>query len=478
MLELMGGVQGSALKGNPCLGKGVVTGILRIAKANLFSGANNFAEDSILSGSLTPYYGFSEQEVDQLLAAAEISTAKKQELKNFYNGYQTNGLEIYNPWSVANYIQSQELKSYWLDTGGTDMINHVVYSEGIQQDFERLRRGESIQKEIDAEINAFDLSSPETIWPLLLYAGYLTLDGEPILKDTAYNCKLRIPNSELKGQFGKFYKQYLQSKQLTIPMGPGVSFDVINALYAAIIKHQSQEVSRILSEDQIDFSGAWQINPVHLAAAAGDQAVLKTVLEHHKKLFSVPGVEGLKPVDFAFLTNHTLPALKGAQITLKFPGNVEAAVCSSMGRWAAMAFTGGGMGFLLKKGLSAWLTGVLPPWVQKGLSWTVGAGAGWAGKTGLKTVASDFCVPYDRFTNIDISKPTALNTLKGFERYRLEHPKSYVTLDPVCKEAGAEITKISINPIEFPYTSLHPISLTLCHSVDGLPRDEFGESDF
>jgi len=122
VLELFRGMFGAALKSNPYLEKGMLTGILRVSKANLFSDLNNVREYTLLDDKFSKFYGFTQEEVDELLTKmpAVISPEK---IKDWYNGYTFGNEIIYNPWSIMLCLSSGgKLDHYWLDSGGTGLV--------------------------------------------------------------------------------------------------------------------------------------------------------------------------------------------------------------------------------------------------------------------------------------------------------------------------------------------------------------------
>ena len=152
MLAFMRVFFGKALKGNNYLAKGVITGILQIARESLFSGLNNFDVHSCLSRFYAPYFGLLEDEVDQIIKDYQLD-CDIDTIRRWYNGY-TFGEEtnIYNPWSIIKFVRDQgkDLKPYWVNTADTGLINKAI-AQGkytIKQDLEYLLSGESIRKDI------------------------------------------------------------------------------------------------------------------------------------------------------------------------------------------------------------------------------------------------------------------------------------------------------------------------------------------
>lgn len=198
VLDLFRGILGSALKSNPYLEKGVITGILRIAKANLFSDLNNIAEYTLLDEAFSLFYGFSQLEVDELLTKIPTPT-NPDKIKDWYNGYTFGGEVIYNPWSIMQCLARKGvLDYYWLDSGGTGLVDNILLTDRVQEDLQTLLEGRSIIKKLHKQIAFANLASDSTIlYSLLLFTGYLnpTLAEDATEEDPRY--RLTIPNKEV-----------------------------------------------------------------------------------------------------------------------------------------------------------------------------------------------------------------------------------------------------------------------------------------
>ncbi|WP_341793693.1 AAA family ATPase [Rickettsia endosymbiont of Ceutorhynchus obstrictus] len=195
VLKLFRGMLGSSLKSNPYLEKGVITGILRIAKANLFSDLNNVREYTLLDKQFSKFYGFIQEEVDELLTKVPTKTTPDH-IKDWYNGYNFGGEVIYNPWSIMLCLSSEgQLDHYWLDSGGTSLIDKALLSDEIQIDLQQLAVGKSIVSPITKQISFSDIDKPIGLFSLLLFSGYLN----PVVKESEKNIyELSVPNKEVK----------------------------------------------------------------------------------------------------------------------------------------------------------------------------------------------------------------------------------------------------------------------------------------
>jgi len=201
----------SALKTNNSLKYGILTGITRIIKEGIFSGLNNLYVNTILSRDYSEYFGLLESEVVEMLDYFDMKY-KIEEVREWYNGYIFGESEVYNPWSIVNYVREKEIKAYWANVSGNtlleNMLNHA--EESVYDDLKRFTDGESIEKYIsDGTTIKSLLSNDDEIWQLLLYSGYLTKDKnqKEIDVTTEYTdvYNLRIPNKEIRKYFGNMF---------------------------------------------------------------------------------------------------------------------------------------------------------------------------------------------------------------------------------------------------------------------------------
>ncbi|WP_425360528.1 MULTISPECIES: AAA family ATPase [unclassified Candidatus Tisiphia] len=220
VLSLFRAIFGNSLKGNDSLQKGIITGILRIAKANLLSDLNNLTECSLLDENFTDIYGFTQAEVDELLSIVPTKT-NREEIKNWYNGYNFGGEIIYNPWSIMRCLaQKGKLDHYWIDSGGTDWIDHILLSDEMQQDIQALAAGKTITSSITKHISFADINQPEGLFSLLLFSGYLN-PATKIPERDIYD--LSVPNYEVKYIYEKRMLQWV-TKQIEIDNSGYYSF--------------------------------------------------------------------------------------------------------------------------------------------------------------------------------------------------------------------------------------------------------------
>lgn len=190
---------GEALKTNDYLKMGIITGIIRVIKAGIFSDLNNLRVYSILDKQYSDFFGFTEKEVERMLIDFNIEY-NLPEVKSWYDGYKFGDTEVYNPWSILNFVQNRELEGYWIGTSGNFLIKEVLKDSNseINISLEKLFNGEKIEEVITGNSDLSSLLSYHEIWELLLFSGYLTVDKK--IDEDVYS--LRLPNKEIR----KFFK--------------------------------------------------------------------------------------------------------------------------------------------------------------------------------------------------------------------------------------------------------------------------------
>jgi hypothetical protein len=192
VLDLYRSLYSTVLKSNMHLQFSVMTGILRIAKEGIFSGLNNLQVYNIFEKNFSEYYGLTEEEVLEGLKYYNLEY-EINDVKDWYDGYQFGNTEVYNPWSIINFLKNGKLKPYWQGTAGNETINELLDrgNRELFDDLEKLFRKETVYKKI-RDFTEFTADINE-IWELFLYSGYLTTSGKQ--KDREY--PLRIPNREI-----------------------------------------------------------------------------------------------------------------------------------------------------------------------------------------------------------------------------------------------------------------------------------------
>ena len=197
----------SALKTNNSLKYGILTGITRIIKEGIFSGLNNLKVDTILNKKYSEYFGLLESEVIEMLDYFGIKY-EIEEVKEWYNGYLFGESEVYNPWSIVNYIDNGEIKAYWANVSGNTLLENMLdhAGESVYDDLKRFTDGESIEKYIsDGTTIKSLLSNDDEIWQLLLYSGYLTKAKNQEKESDSNIYNLKIPNKEIRKYFGNMF---------------------------------------------------------------------------------------------------------------------------------------------------------------------------------------------------------------------------------------------------------------------------------
>ena len=194
---------GEALKTNPYLRMGIMTGIIRVIKAGIFSDLNNLKVYSILEKEYSDFYGFTQEEVEKALKNFNIEY-ELPEVKAWYDGYRFGNSDVYNPWSILNFIQSEELRAYWIETSGNFLINDILKNVSTEtiEILENLFNSISMEENISGNSDLSVLMGEDEIWELLLFSGYLTID-EKIGESYEDIYTLRLPNREVKEFFRK-----------------------------------------------------------------------------------------------------------------------------------------------------------------------------------------------------------------------------------------------------------------------------------
>lgn len=204
-----------AFKDNKNLTYGFLTGILRIAQESIFSGLNNLTVNSVMDEKYDQFFGFTDSEVRDMLEYYGVLD-KEAELKDWYDGYLFGSTEIYNPWSVINYISKGCIpQTYWVNTGKNEILEDVlkVATDDITERLYSLLQGERVIAKIDQNVVYRSLSEdPANIYSLLLVAGYLKTPKKELQADGSYMCEVSIPNREIAA----VYKSEILSHLLQI----------------------------------------------------------------------------------------------------------------------------------------------------------------------------------------------------------------------------------------------------------------------
>ena len=246
MLDVIKGMMGTALKDNEFLEFSVITGCLRIAKESIFTGTNNFASYSVLDADFSEYFGFSEEEVEKMLLAADRQD-KADLIKEWYDGYIFGDSFLYCPWDVMNYMsalkkrENAKPKNYWKNTSHNGILLTFVKRTDfkVRGKFEILMNGGTITQTISDELTYDTLhSSEDNLWSVILMTGYLTKadageEGETV--------RLKIPNREIASIFEDTVVKLFQDT-----MDDSCRKDMMEALWRGDEQEASEAISNLL----------------------------------------------------------------------------------------------------------------------------------------------------------------------------------------------------------------------------------------
>ena len=244
---------GVVLKDNNYLEMGIMTGILRVAKENIFSGLNNLRVHTILDNRFTEYFGITESEIEKALKDFNLEF-ELQDVQKWYNGYLFGDIKVYNPWSIINFLNDEKLKPYWVNTSGNELIKLYLkkLKNEIFDDFSKLLNREEIYKRINENMTFSNLESnySKNIWNLFFHSGYLTLAKK--IEDDGM-CYLKIPNEEILKMFSEmFIEIYFEDYEKFLYMS--------NALREGNISEFEKYLKEVLLENVgiFDVSGVYK----------------------------------------------------------------------------------------------------------------------------------------------------------------------------------------------------------------------------
>ena len=216
ILDFMRAFLGAGLKSNTHLFKAVMTGILPVAKENLFSGLNNLGVYSLLRPDFHKHFGFTEAEVTALLARRGRAESLP-DVRAWYNGYLFGGEVVYNPWSVLCFLDASDARArpYWLSTSSNDLVKQLLerHALTLQPVFEALLEGGSVERRLDENVVLGDLGrSEDALWSLLVFSGYLKAEEAP---DDALGRavhRLSIPNREVREVYSSTFAAWMRDR--------------------------------------------------------------------------------------------------------------------------------------------------------------------------------------------------------------------------------------------------------------------------
>lgn len=236
------------LKDNPHLAFGFLTGILRVAKESIFSGMNNLKTYSILDDGYSSYFGFTEKEVKDMLRYYGKDD-KYNELSEWYDGYRFGNTEIFNPWSVINYISDNCFpKAFWQSTGSNEIIGEIIQTATpeITKDLYKLLCGEKIAAYIDTGVIYPEVqNNPYSIYSFLLVAGYLKVANMYPQSDGNFMCDVAIPNKEITFVYEKEVLNRTNQNSLAISISQAIFSKDTQKLQALLEDFMVKSISSI-----------------------------------------------------------------------------------------------------------------------------------------------------------------------------------------------------------------------------------------
>lgn len=236
------------LKDNPHLAFGFLTGILRVAKESIFSGMNNLKTYSILDDGYSSYFGFTEKEVKDMLRYYGKDD-KYNELSEWYDGYRFGNTEIFNPWSVINYISDNCFpKAFWQSTGSNEIIGEIIQAATpeITKDLYKLLCGEKIAAYIDTGVIYPEVqNNPYSIYSFLLVAGYLNVANIYPQSDGNFMCDVAIPNKEITFVYEKEVLNRTNQNSLAISISQAIFSKDTQKLQALLEDFMVKSISSI-----------------------------------------------------------------------------------------------------------------------------------------------------------------------------------------------------------------------------------------
>ncbi|MCP4105678.1 MAG: AAA family ATPase [Desulfobacteraceae bacterium] len=253
IINFMRNLLSGGLKDNEHLFKGVVTGVLRVAKESIFSGLNNLDVFTLLDEEFRSAFGFTEKEVQDLLKDYCLSD-RYDEVSQWYNGYLFGGKVVYNPWSVLNYVASMgQAEAYWINTANTDFIDNLATRGGkeLREELGQLLENGTITKPVHDNIVMRDLDTrDDLLWSFLLFSGYLRCTGEAVRRNYY---ELEIPNEEVRIVYEDMIEQWFAEK-----IGSEQLKDMLKALETGEVKMFEQMLRQVVLQvmSYHDFSGA------------------------------------------------------------------------------------------------------------------------------------------------------------------------------------------------------------------------------
>lgn len=305
IVDFMRNFFSGGLKDNPHLAFGFLTGILRVAKESIFSGMNNLKANSILDNNYSSYFGFTNEEVREMLAYYDYED-KYQEICEWYDGYRFGNSEIFNPWSVINYISDQCFpKAFWQSTGSNDIIGEIIgtATPEINENLYKLFCGNTVTTYVDTSVIYPEVqSNPNSIYSFLLVAGYLKVAKIYPQNDGNYMCDVAIPNKEILYVYEKEVLNRTNQNNVSISIHQAIFSKDTSKLQSLLEDFMLKSISTMDGASEAFYHGMM----LGLCAVLGSQFKVRSNRESGLGRFDIellPMVKGIPGFIFEF--KHT-----------------------------------------------------------------------------------------------------------------------------------------------------------------------------
>lgn len=305
IVDFMRNFFSGGLKDNPHLAFGFLTGILRAAKESIFSGMNNLKTNSILDNNYSSYFGFTNEEVREMLAYYDYED-KYQEICEWYDGYRFGNSEIFNPWSVINYISDQCFpKAFWQSTGSNDIIGEIIgtATPEINENLYKLFCGNTVTTYVDTSVIYPEVqSNPNSIYSFLLVAGYLKAAEIYPQNDGNYMCDVAIPNKEILYVYEKEVLNRTNQNNVSISIHQAIFSKDTSKLQSLLEDFMLKSISTMDGASEAFYHGMM----LGLCAVLGSQFKVRSNRESGLGRFDIellPMVKGIPGFIFEF--KHT-----------------------------------------------------------------------------------------------------------------------------------------------------------------------------
>lgn len=305
IVDFMRNFFSGGLKDNPHLAFGFLTGILRVAKESIFSGMNNLKTNSILDNNYSSYFGFTNEEVRDMLAYYDYED-KYQEICEWYDGYRFGNSEIFNPWSVINYISDQCFpKAFWQSTGSNDIIGEIIgtATPEINENLYKLFCGNTVTTYVDTSVIYPEVqNNPNSIYSFLLVAGYLKVAEIYPQNDGNYMCDVAIPNKEILYVYEKEVLNRTNQNNVSISIHQAIFSKDTSKLQSLLENFMLKSISTMDGASEAFYHGMM----LGLCAVLGSQFKVRSNRESGLGRFDIellPMVKGIPGFIFEF--KHT-----------------------------------------------------------------------------------------------------------------------------------------------------------------------------